>query len=277
MSHPLPHRYGTVDIDYATRLTTTAAADDGPIWMVNLMKYRDIADYADGRQTSITGREADDLYAPLDTLAEIGAELCYLGDVDQQLLGASPSWDRIATVRYPTAKSFIDMQSRPKFQESHKHKDAGMDQTIVMGCRPLPYPELPDGVRQVDWSDVPEPPTPEDGPVMIVHVLRFAEPDAAWETPDAMQAYQSAAASVASAHGVRVAGWFAVDGTIVGDGRSWHQVRFNLFPSKRAFRAVAADPARLQAQKDHRETAVVDTYTMITRPTINELANSIAR
>ena len=34
-------------------------------------------------------------------------------------------------------------------------------------------------------------------------------------------------------NGVRIAGWFAAEGTIVGDGRTWDQVRFNAFPSKR--------------------------------------------
>jgi hypothetical protein len=33
----------------------------------------------------------------------------------------------LAVVKYPTRKSFIEMQDRPKFQESHKHKDAGME------------------------------------------------------------------------------------------------------------------------------------------------------
>lgn len=37
-------RYGRVDPEYATRLATTPPEDDGPVWMVNLMQYREIAD-----------------------------------------------------------------------------------------------------------------------------------------------------------------------------------------------------------------------------------------
>ena len=74
---------------------------------------------------------------------------------------------------------------------------------------------------------------------------------------------------------MRINGWFAVEGTIIGDGRGWHQVRFNLFPSKAAFMAVVTDPSRLEAQKDHREVAIADTYTMIVRAGINNLAASI--
>ena len=61
-------RYARVDEDYAERLATSSG-DDGPVWMVNLMKYRDVADYADGRETTMTGREADDTYAPFESLA----------------------------------------------------------------------------------------------------------------------------------------------------------------------------------------------------------------
>ena len=162
---------------------TTAAEVDGPVWMVNLMKYREVADYADGRESSISGQEADDLYTPLESLAAIGADLVFAGQVDQQLLGDAPVWDRIGVVKYPTRKSFIEMQSRPDFQTAHQHKDAGMEQTIVMGCQPMPALAAPPGTSAVDWSDVPHPPTDDDGPVMVVHVLRFADADAAKTDP----------------------------------------------------------------------------------------------
>ena len=70
--------------------------------MVNLMKYREVADYPDGRASTISGQEADDLYAPIDILAEIGAKPVFFGDVDQQLLGDAPIWDRVAVVKYAT-------------------------------------------------------------------------------------------------------------------------------------------------------------------------------
>jgi uncharacterized protein (DUF1330 family) len=257
------------------RLASTAPDDDGPVWMVNLMKYREVAQYADGRETSFSGKDADDAYSPIESLTAVGARPVFFGDVDRQLLGTDPVWDRIGVVKYPTRKAFIEMQSRPEFQTSHEHKDAGMEQTIVMGCQPMPYPSMPSGVAQVDWADVPHPSTDDDGPVMVLHVIRFEDADAAHETPTQMEAYQSAAAISAAKHGVRIAGWFAVEGTIIGDGRAWHQVRFNSFPSKRAFMAVVTDPDRLVAQQDHREKAIADTYTMIIRPTLDTLESSI--
>jgi hypothetical protein len=262
-------RYGTLDREYARRLATTPPDEDGPVWMVNLMKYRANAQYADGRASSISGLQADNLYTPRESLAAVGAEVVFAGTVDTQLLG-TPAWDRIGVVKYPTRRSFIEMQSRAEFVEKHAHKDAGMEQTIVIGTQPLPSPPMPDDAPA--WSEVPHPPAADDGSVVVVHVLRFHEGHA----DTSMVSYQQAAGGVAVPHGVRIRGWFAAEGTIVGDGRTWDQVRFNAFPSKAAFMAVARDPARLAAQKEHRETAVADTYTMIVRPSIDKLAESVA-
>ncbi len=172
-------RYGTIDTEYAAQLGTTTEADDGPIWMINLMKYRDVADYADGRQSTISGREADDNYAPVDILNDIGAEIVFVADVDQQLLGDDTRWDRVAIVKYPTRRAFIEMQGRPDFQDKHVHKDAGMESTIVAGCLPIPHPQG----ETVDWAEVPHPPTADDAAVVVIHVLRFDEASAAEVTP----------------------------------------------------------------------------------------------
>lgn len=262
--------YGTVDAEYAARLAATRPEDDGPVWMVNLMHYRDRAVYADGRASELSGRQADDAYAPLGPLAAVGAEVVLFADVDSQLLGDRPRWDRVAVVRYPTRRAFLDMQRLPAFRAAHEHKAAGMAATFVIGCVPIPWPEIPADAPPLDA--VPHPSTAEDGPVEVIHVLRYA--DAAY--PD-MEAYTETAGTIAVPHGVRIAAWFRAEGTIVGDGRQWDQVRFNSFPSKAAFLAVVLDPRRLEAQARHREVAIADTYTMILRPTVDRLASSVRR
>lgn len=262
-------RYGQVDPDYERVLTTTPPDDDGPVWMVNLMAYRPVAEYADGRSTTLTGREADDLYTPLEALAAVGAEIVFAADVESQLLGDAPQWDRVAVVKYPTRRAFVDMQELEVFQRQHVHKDAGMAHTIIIGTRPLPSPALP--ADAPDWADVPHPPTVDDPPVVMIHVLRFHPGGADTD----MVSYQNAAGAVAVPHGVRIEGWFEAEGTIVGDGRAWDQVRFNAFPSKAAFMAVALDPERMQAHADHREPAVADTYTLMLRPFLDRLTASI--
>jgi len=260
--------YGTIDADYARRLASVAPEDDGPIWMVNLMRYRDRAVYADGRTTHLTGRAADDRYAPFGPFRTVGAELVFLSDVEEQFLGEDQEWDRIAVVRYPTRASFLEMQELPEYVELHEHKDAGMASTFVIAGLPVELPELPFDTPDLD--QVPHPSTPADGPVVILHVLKYH----AGQVSEDMDLYTGVAARIALPHGARICSWLNVEGTIVGDGRNWDQVRFNVFPSKEAFLAVALDPERLAAHADHREPAIADTYTVMLRPMINRLAES---
>ena len=197
--------------------------------------------------------------------------MAFVADVEDQLLGDAPRWHRVGVVKYPTRRSFIEMQSRKDFQAKHVHKEAGMAATIVSGCTPIPSPQdRSDAPAPVDWADVPHPPTEDDGPVMVLHFIRFHSGGAERD----MVTYTDHAMDVAVPHGGRVGGWFGVEGTIVGDGRQWDQARFNLFPSKAAFLAVVFDPARLEAQRNHREVAIADTYTLILRPTIDRLEAS---
>ena len=148
--------YGQVDRDYAMRMATCPPEEDGPVWMVNLMHYRGEAVYADGK-SGISGREADERYAPLDILSDLGAEVAFMGEVEQQILGDAPRWDQVAVVRYPTRRSFIEMQARPDFQERHVHKEAGMAQTIVAGCLPLGPPRDLSSAQATDSTDATEP------------------------------------------------------------------------------------------------------------------------
>ena len=125
-------RYGTINMPYIA--TWPSKPMDEPMWALNLMHYRTKAEYADGRETDLTGWEADNLYSPLGPLAAIGAELVIVAIVVDQPAGSDYRWDRVAIVRYPNRQALADMNMTPEFQEAHIHKDAGMKFTIVSGC-----------------------------------------------------------------------------------------------------------------------------------------------
>jgi hypothetical protein len=110
----------------------------------------------------VSGREADDRYAPVDVLRSIGAEIVFVAVV----ASGSEDWDRVAVVRYATRRSFVDMQTRRDFQEKHVHKEAGMDRTIVMGTLPrggLPVHSDTGNVLLEVW-DGADPPPVVNGP-----------------------------------------------------------------------------------------------------------------
>jgi hypothetical protein len=193
----LKHKYGTIDKQYALHLATRPPEEDGPIYMVNLMKYHEVAQYTQdvGVDKPISGREADDRYNPASILAKIGATIVFVGDVVNNRAG-DEDWDRIAIVRYPTRKSFIDMQSRRDFGDKHVHKAAGMQRTIIVCCRPE------DAV--IDQRGRPK----TDDDRHVVMVVR--------QTSDRAAAFGALPGSVN----------FAAEGTVIGDGRSWDTVQF---------------------------------------------------
>jgi len=202
-------RYGTPNFEMLKTWIGRPAEEDGPFWALNLMKYRAVADYQDGQNTSISGRAADDAYAPLGPLEAIGAMVAFHGDVDRQSAG-EPVWDRIGIVRYPTRAAFFAMQQRDDFKQQHVHKDAGMECTIVMSC-------LPDAGR---------PPIPTPAGTLVLRVGRVRERGDLPEVDGA----------------VRVA-TFDVEGVIVGDDRTWSRVAFDSAPTDEIARALLAASA----------------------------------
>lgn len=111
---------------------------DEPIYMVNLLKYKDKAEYTDGRETSLTGREAYALYgaAVVETLADVGGRPVFSGQVTGLLLGqVEELWDDVAIAMYPNGAAMIQMFNSPKYQEIHAHRDAGLAGQLNIATR----------------------------------------------------------------------------------------------------------------------------------------------
>lgn len=207
MAEGITRTYGTVNLDTIKRWFKLGE-DDSYVWMVNLMKYKARARYEDGTDGGRSGMEADDEYAPVDVLKSLGAEVAFMGAVEQQLEG-SPDWDRVAIVRYPNRLSFMTMEQREDFQEKHVHKEAGMDFTIVFGA-------LPDG----DGVEAPA------GARYLLRVRRLAEGSPAPAEPA----------------GLRRVAHLKVDGVAVGDERNFDDCLFDVVEDDAALAAVQGQP-----------------------------------
>lgn len=179
--------YGTPNFEMLGRWLRLEPAEDGPFWALNLMRYHQVARYEDGT-IGVSGREADDAYAPLAPLAAVGAAVAFVGDVVEQH-GGEPGWDRIGIVRYPSRAAFFAMQQREDFKTQHVHKEAGMDFTIVMSC----LPDRHDAAVAVDGA-------------LVLVVDRGA-------------------GDLAALPGVSEVVDFAVEGVIVGDERAFERAR----------------------------------------------------
>ena len=102
---------------------------DTPIYMVNLLKFKDKAEYEDDRETNLTGEEAYSIYGQevQEHLKKVDAELIFSGKVERMMLGeVGELWDVIAIAKYPSRKAMMEMIMDADYQESEKHRAAGL-------------------------------------------------------------------------------------------------------------------------------------------------------
>ena len=272
--------FGTVNRDEARRILETGPEDDGPFYLVNFIHHREHAEYRDGRPTDLTGAEADALYnlAVLPMLADIGAQPFYVGGVERTLIpGDGQQWDQVAVVLYPSRAKFVEMISRPDFRVAVAHKVAGVDRTIVLVSHPAPN-QLPEDLRRLDLSTLPYPPTADDRPVNVVHLIRFHEiaqyADGRPTTltgREALDLYEQHRTPQALPLGVRPGIRLEIDAELIGDGRTWDEVRINNFPSRAAFQQLVTRESLDAAGYEDREAALADTCALLAAPLVNQV------
>ena len=122
------------------QLTELASTNDtGPVVMLNLLRFRAVAAYPDGRDGG-TGAEAYQRYADvaLAKVAERGGRLLYAAAVDQTVIGpTAESWDQVAIVEYPSRAAFLDMIADPEYLAAHVHREAGLEDTRLIATTAL--------------------------------------------------------------------------------------------------------------------------------------------
>ena len=112
-------------------------ASDGPIYMLNLLKYRDKAEYADGRDTKLTGRQAYAVYTQgvRELLQEFGGSLTLKASVKRLTIGeVEELWDDVAIAMYPSRAAMLQMMQSEKMKDIGQHRAAGLDGQLNIEC-----------------------------------------------------------------------------------------------------------------------------------------------
>jgi uncharacterized protein (DUF1330 family) len=102
---------------------------DGPISMVNLLKFKEPAEYEDGRATDLSGREAYETYGRgvSELITEYGGKVTFAGDVTFLALGqVEELWDEVAIAQYPSRVGLWEMSSSLEWQKLAVHRTAGL-------------------------------------------------------------------------------------------------------------------------------------------------------
>lgn len=128
---------GYVDPEKAQFAAFKDLPSSGPIHMLNLVRVRERAAYADGRDCS--GREAYLAYAresePIFT--RVGGRQHWLGKFELTLIGPlDERWDFVFIAEYPGSAAFIEMLRDPAYREAVKHRQAAVADSRLIRLSP---------------------------------------------------------------------------------------------------------------------------------------------
>jgi len=101
----------------------------GPIAMVNLLRFRDKAEYSDGRPDDISGRDAYMRYiAEMGPIVEAaGGRFLFSGDVKGLVIGeVEELWHAVGIAEYPSRIDFHRIATSPEVQAIGVHREAGL-------------------------------------------------------------------------------------------------------------------------------------------------------
>lgn len=116
--------------------------DEGPVTMINLIKYR--AQSLDGNGT---GRQAYARYTgPVQKLVEArGGKVLWAGPVAEAALheGGDADWDWALLVYYPSRAAFIDMVTSAEYLAANEHRLNGVEKHIILASRTLLLESVP--------------------------------------------------------------------------------------------------------------------------------------
>lgn len=123
--------------DNAARLV--ARNIQGPVVMLNLLRFKSIADYRSypdiAPDLTISGREAYDLYvaATLPLLEAGGGSLDFVGAGGHCFVGPEDErWDLAMLVRHPDIESFFGFADDPAYLATAGHRYAALEDSRLL-------------------------------------------------------------------------------------------------------------------------------------------------
>lgn len=112
----------------------------GPVFMINLVKFKDRAFYDDSRVTDLSGREAYGLYGMevVKILPKYNAEVVFGTHITELIIGqVDELWDEITIVKYASRQDLNNMTSSKEWNDINIHRLAGIEgQLNIESVRP---------------------------------------------------------------------------------------------------------------------------------------------
>ena len=124
----------------AAQTALEGMADDKPIVMINLLRYRERAAYPEGSGAeTCSGREAYGRYGQVSIrlITAVGGQVIWQGSPKAVLIGApGETWHKALLVRYPSKRAFLEMVSSPEYQAIAVHRTAALEDSRLIATLP---------------------------------------------------------------------------------------------------------------------------------------------
>lgn len=105
--------------------------------MLNLVRFRETADYPDSRLA--TGAEAYAAYGreSYSVFSRLGGRIIWRGQFELLLIGPDEErWDACFIAEYPTIDAFVEMLRDPGYREAVKHRQAAVRDSRLIRLSP---------------------------------------------------------------------------------------------------------------------------------------------
>lgn len=116
--------------------------DEGPIHMLNMIRFRESADYPGDHENagaSLTGAEAYKIYGAESgpIFQRVGGRIAYSWSPKLVLIGPSDEeWHAVFVAQYPNAAAFGEMVKDPEYQKAVVHRQAAVATSRLVRLHP---------------------------------------------------------------------------------------------------------------------------------------------
>jgi len=115
---------------------------DSVIHMLNLVRFKEKATYAEGHALAgqgLTGAEAYRHYGADSgpVFERVGGRIVWSGTMEAMLIGPDGErWDAVFVAEYPNSGAFLEMVTDPVYREAVKHRQAAVETSRLIRCAP---------------------------------------------------------------------------------------------------------------------------------------------
>ncbi len=131
------HTFPTDERLDASRSAIAAGEPDGPVVMLNLNRYRDVASYGDERdEEGLSGRHAYLRYGIVAKAAidALGGKILWAADASAMpMIGCDHDrYDEVVAVWYPSTAAFLSLEDQPGYRDALEHRAAAIEQAALL-------------------------------------------------------------------------------------------------------------------------------------------------